>query len=110
MSSKEILKRLSQIDQEAEITFDYLEKGRKEAERVSRELANTRQTLDDLDEQFQRATGLTGVDVAFLFLAIGLQIARQYLLPNDAFRVTAQQGDALMAQALSLAPPQWQDV
>lgn len=110
MSSQEILKRLSRIDQESEITFDYLEKGRKEAERVGRELANTRQILDDLDEQFQRATGLTGVDVAFLFLAIGLQIARQYLLPNDVFRMTAQQGDDMMEQMMSLAPPKWQDV
>ena len=110
MSSREFFEILNQIDEDSEITLEYLEKGRKEAERVSCELANTRQTLDDLDEQFQKATGLTGADTIFLFLAIGLQMVRQYLVPNDAFRMTAQQGDAMMEQMLSLTPPKWQDV
>lgn len=41
---------------------------------------DTPETLDNLDQQFCQKTGLTQVDMTFLFTAIGLQIARQYLL------------------------------
>ena len=50
------------------------------------------------------------MDVTLLFLAIGLQMIRQYTFKNDRFRLTASQGDKLMENALSLAPPKWQDV
>lgn len=53
-------------------------------------LHNTRTILDDLDTQFCRKTGLTELDTKFLFLAVGLQIARQYLLTYFADRLDDQ--------------------
>ena len=110
MSSEELLKRKKRIMTDLQETSDYLESGYQETIRVRSELKKTRETLDDLDRQFKEETGLTDLDVVFLFLAIGMQIARQYLFTNEKFRLTANQGDMLMGNALSLAPPQWQDV
>lgn len=110
MSSEELLKRRQNIIDNVHETSDYLEKGHQETIRVRTELAKTRETLDDLDRQFAEKTGLTNTDTVFLFVAIGLQIIRQYVFTNDKFRISASQGDKLMGGALSLAPPQWQDV
>lgn len=110
MSSEELLKRKKRIMTDLQETSDYMEKGYQETVRVRSELAKTRETLDNLDRQFEEETGLTSTDVAFLFIAIGLQIARQYLFTNEKYRLTASQGDKLMENALSLAPPQWQEV
>ena len=51
---------------------------------------NSASLLDDLDERFRKATGLTSLDTAFLFTAIGLQIARQYLLTKFPQRLDSQ--------------------
>lgn len=110
MSSEELLKRKKRIITDLHETSDYLEKGYQETVRVRSELSKTRETLDDLDRQFKEETGLTDTDVVFLFVAIGLQIARQYIFSNEKFRLTSSQGDKLMEDALSLAPPKWQDV
>ena len=110
MSSEELLKRKKQIITNLQETSIYLEKGYQETIRVRSELAKTRETLDDLDRLFKEETGLTDIDVVFLFIAIGLQITRQYLLTNEKFRLTASQGDVLMENMLSLAPPKWQNV
>ena len=110
MSSEELLKRKEEIFNNLNETSDYLEKGCLETMRVQNELENTRETLDDLDKKFMEETGLTSMDVTLLFLAIGLQMIRQYTFKNDRFRLTASQGDKLMENALSLAPPKWQDV
>lgn len=59
-----------------------------EVAKVHYVLHNTQEILNDLDEQFCRATGLTAVDSAFLFLATGLQIARQYLLTEFPKRLS----------------------
>lgn len=105
MSSEELLKRKEEIFNNLNETSDYLEKGCLETMRVQNELENTRETLDDLDKKFMEETGLTSMDVTLLFLAIGLQMIRQYTFKNDRFRLTASQGDKLMENALSLAPP-----
>ena len=110
MSSEELLKRKKRIITDIQETSDYLEKGYKETVRIRSELTKTRETLDDLDRQFKEETGLTDTDIVFLFVAIGLQIARQYIFSNEKFRLASSQGDKLMEDALSLAPPKWQDV
>lgn len=110
MSSKDFRKRKDEINSSLDSTINDLEKGYNETVRVRTVVENTREILDDLDEQFCRKTGLTKTDMAFLFVAVGLQIARQYLLSNDKFRLSASQGDKLMGDALSLAPPKWNEV
>ncbi len=48
--------------------------------RVSNIYRNPFPLMDDLDERFKKITGLTGTDIAFLFVATALQIVRQYLI------------------------------
>lgn len=110
MSSEDFKNRKKKILNDLDETVGGLERGYIEAGRVSNIVENTSQILDDLDERFCKQTGLTGTDVAFLFLATGLQIARQYLLSNEKCRLSATQGDKLVDSALSLAPPTWQEV
>lgn len=110
MSSEDFRNRKKKILSNLGNTVSDLERGYIEAGRVSNIVENTSQILNDLDERFCKQTGLTGTDVSFLFLATGLQIARQYLLSNEKCRISASQGDKLVDTALSLAPPTWQEV
>lgn len=80
---REILKNLDSISQE-------YDRGRKETERVEDVRKNTKRTLDDLDEEFCKKTGLTKTDAAFLFVAAGLQMIRQYVLTNFPERLDDQ--------------------
>lgn len=36
--------------------------------------------IDEIDKQFEKATGLRGIDTTFLFIAAGLQCCRQYFI------------------------------
>lgn len=80
MNSQELTAKLNQTTAQLDETCSGMRAGAQEAARVCNVLQNTPQILDDLDEQFCRKTGLTKMDMAFLFTAIGLQIARQYIL------------------------------
>ena len=80
MNSKELIKRKESIINNLDGTLSDLNKGKDEAKRVAIVARNTRQILDDLDNEFKRKTGLNAVDISFLFTAIGLQILRQYVL------------------------------
>lgn len=46
---------------------------------------HTDQILCDLDREFERRTKLNSTDIAFMMVAIGLQVARQYLLSQITF-------------------------
>ena len=80
MSIEEFNKRKAEIFSNLDNTAADLQRGYDEAARVRHVVDNTSEHLEDLDEEFSHRTGLTKVDIDFLFLAIGLQIARQYLL------------------------------
>lgn len=110
MTLEELQRRRATLKKNADICLENMDIIIAEGERVADVAHNSRQILDSLDVEFQRKTGLTATDTAFLFTAIGLQIARQYLCSNEKFRLTSSQGDKLMKDALSLAPPQWQNV
>lgn len=86
MTSEELLKRKKEIVSNMLETSEYLENGAHEAERVHNIMVNTQPILNDLNMEFSKKTGLTTVDTAFLFLAIGLQILRQYLLTKFPIR------------------------
>lgn len=68
-----------------------LKKGAEEAERSRGIVRKADYIIDNLDLEFQKRTGLTKSDVTFLFLATGLQIARQYLLTNFKERLDDQE-------------------
>lgn len=61
-------------------TIEDLERGHNEAARVRQVVESTGDVLEDLDAQFSKLTGLTKIDIRFLFVAIGLQVVRQYLI------------------------------
>lgn len=90
MSSEDFLRRKNKIVSDLKETSAYLEKGASEAYRVHKVMVNTREILDNLDEEFTEKTGLTSTDTAFLFVAIGLQLARQYLLTKFPARLDDQ--------------------
>jgi len=54
----------------------------KEAGRISATARDAHIIIDDIDRQFEEKTKLTKIDIGFLFLAIALQVARQYLVTN----------------------------
>ena len=110
MKSEDFRNRKKKILNELDNTTSELKKGYHEAVRVRNVVENTGQILDDLDTRFCRETGLSETDITFLFLATGLQIARQYLFSNEKYRLSAKQGDELVDSALSLAPPDWKNV
>jgi len=83
-------RRLRDINAESDQIFGQFEVLEKEVNRVYGVIKNTGFILDDLDAQFEKKTALTKVDVAFLFLAVGLQIARQYLLTKFPTRLSDQ--------------------
>jgi hypothetical protein len=54
----------------------------KEAKQVSSIARDVHFIIQDIDKQFAEATKLNRVDISFLFLAIALQVVRQYFLTN----------------------------
>lgn len=107
---KKIEEQLQILNKKSQNLVKNIQADKKENERVIEILVKTDEILGDLDKQFAEKTELTPVDMNFLFLAIGLQITRQYLLSNDKFRIEANQGDKLMKDMLSPlddVKPEW---
>lgn len=90
MSSQDFLRQRNTIQSTLNKTCSKIQINADETNRVIGVLQNTREILDDLDRQFCEKTGLSGTDTAILFLAIGLQIARQYLLTKFPIRLDDQ--------------------
>lgn len=90
MKSSEFRKQIDDILSDMDDTCTDLQRGYDETVRVRQVMQNTKEILDDLDEQFCKKTGLTQMDMAFLFVAIGLQLARQYLLTQFPIRLDDQ--------------------
>ncbi|GHS91646.1 hypothetical protein AGMMS49957_18480 [Synergistales bacterium] len=107
MSIEEIRMRKNQINADVDKIMSEALAGRDEAKRVAGIMHNTRDILNDLDSEFERQTSLNWLDVKFLFLAVALQCARQYILTNDAFRLTSTEGDNLVKRVV---PKNWQDI
>lgn len=90
MGSQDFLRQRDAIQDSLNRNCNELQSGAGETNRVIGVLQNTREILDDLDRQFCEKTGLNATDTSILFLAIGLQIARQYLLTKFPIRLDDQ--------------------
>ena len=77
---EELLRRYHKNASDFSQTMGEFEKESQEVERVRKIAENTENILNNLDEQFCKATKLSKLDMEFLFVAIGLQLIRQYLL------------------------------
>ena len=90
MGSAELRKRIAANREGLNNTLAEAARGRTETERVANVLVNTKSILDDLDREFCERTKLEPLDVSIMFVAIGLQIARQYLLTKFPVRLDDQ--------------------
>lgn len=68
----------------------FIKENIQEIERVRFLAEHSREYLEDLDRQFSEKTGLNKTDIAFLFLAVALQVIRQYLLTSFPERLDDQ--------------------
>ena len=80
MSSKDLKVKFDKVSRNTDAAMDSITEVCAEASRVRDVVHNTPQILDDLDREFSEKTSLTKKDFGFLFIAIGLQLARQYIL------------------------------
>lgn len=82
MSIEELKKRKEKLNKSTEKASDKMDKIIRESSRVSEIASNAQEILNDLDEQFEKATALDKFDVNFLFLTIMLQTIRWVLSPK----------------------------
>ena len=75
---------------EAETITGHMQMIADESARVAEVAANAEQILDEIDEKFEKCTGLNKLDVSFLFLAVALQVVRQYTLVKFSKRLDDQ--------------------
>ena len=104
MSSESLRKRREIVIQKIEKDKIELNIVYEETNRVKTVAENTRVILDDLDKQFCEKTGLNSEEVALMFFAVGLQIARQYLLTKFPKRLSDKEA---AKKILALVPEAW---
>lgn len=73
-----LLAEMDSTLKDAEIIAGHMQMIADESARVAEVAANAEQILDEIDEKFEKCTGLNKLDVSFLFLAVALQVVRQY--------------------------------
>lgn len=88
MSSENLRKKRNLIIEKIDNNLSEMNDIYEETNRVKTVAENTRVILDDLDEKFCKKTGLNSEEVALMFFAVGLQIARQYLLTKFPKRLS----------------------
>lgn len=93
MTLEELQSKREKLKKNSDITLHNVELIANESYRVANIAHNSKQILDDLDLEFERQTGLKGVDIAFLFVATALQCARIYLINNLTKVEKAGQGN-----------------
>ena len=89
---------------------DHLKQVEQEYHRVEELSGQAGLVINQIDEDFKKKTKLDTKDIVILFVAVGLQCLRQYLLSNEKFRITAHEGDKVVEGILSPLPPNWQDI
>lgn len=90
MELEELRRRHEEIRGRAERHLNEMEQIAVESQRVADVARDTRKILEDLDKQFEDCTGLTAKDISFLFVAVALQIIRQYIFTKFPERLDDQ--------------------
>jgi hypothetical protein len=105
INSRKLKERLNEAKTDIDKNIGNMRVVAKDAERVSNIAKDVHIIITDIDKQFAEKTKLSNIDMAFMFLATGLQVGRQYLLPNNAFkdvkRITPTAGDKLVKEKLN---------
>lgn len=90
MKLEELRQRRKELNASSERHLAHMKQIAGESERVAGVAANSRMILTDLDEKFEKCTGLTSKDISFLFVAVSLQIIRQYIFTKFPERLDDQ--------------------
>ena len=94
MNIEELRKRRKEISSSSENTLRNMDKIANEAVRVAGVAHNSREIIDNLDEEFEKQTGLDSMDVKFLFFATALQVARWVLISKISSAVDKKISDS----------------
>jgi hypothetical protein len=79
---KKMRQTMNEVDSNMQTTIGHIGTMAKDAERVSLVAKNANIIIADIDRKFEQVTKLTKTDIVFLFLAVALQVARQYFFTN----------------------------
>lgn len=114
-SAQKVTTATQMLQSNAAVLDDHIKQVGKEYGRAADLSHRAPAIIEDLDRSFKEKTKLADSDIKFLFLCTAFQCARQYLLTNDKFRISAVQGDQLVSGVWdntvgTLAPPSWKDV
>ena len=90
MSLEELQEKRRKIDHETDAIFENMQKIIDETNRVADVAKNAEQILGDIDRKFENCTGLKRIDVNFLFMAVALQVVRQYVFTKFPERLDDQ--------------------
>lgn len=80
MNLVELQNKRNLIKNDCNAVIENLELLTSETTRVADLAHNAKEVLDSLDREFEQQTGLNDTDIAFLFLAVGLQCTRIFLV------------------------------
>lgn len=93
MSLEELRAKHRKLQEASDATLNNMTLIANESERVAEVAHNSREILDNLDAEFERQTGLNGVDISFLFFATAMQCARIFLMNKLTQIENAGQGN-----------------
>lgn len=93
MSLEELRAKRAALQRKSDITLNNMQKLADESYRVADVAHHSREILDNLDREFEVQTGLKGADIKFLFVAVGLQVARIVILNELTKTETAGSGN-----------------
>ena len=97
MTLEELEKRRQEIEKNCRTAISNIDTIISETNRVADIAHNSQKILDDLDREFEQQTGLNETDMAFLFVAVGLQCARILILNHMTRIQKAGSGNTLEA-------------
>ena len=87
---QELIGDMESLLKEADTLAGHMRMIADESARVADVAANAEKILSEIDEKFESCTCLNKIDISFLFLAVALQVVRQYTLTKCPERLDDQ--------------------
>lgn len=69
-------------------------------ESLAQSVAEYRENMESVLDDFAKNTSLNKVDISILFLGVALQVARQFFITNDKFRMTDSKNEQVVKKPL----------
>lgn len=69
-------------------------------ESIAQSVSEYRDNMDKVLDDFAKSTSLNKIDISILFLGVALQIARQFFITNDKFRMTDSKNEQVVKKPL----------